>query len=63
MTEEEEEKPFYCPFCAEGDVDVQGKAEDGSWVVSCEDCEKDYLVRDVTGKVTVKFQVEKSPGA
>ena len=63
MTEEEKETPRYCPNCGDEEINVRGKTESGSWIISCNDCDLDYLIRDVTGKTSIKIAVEGSPEA
>lgn len=51
-------RPRFCPYCGgEDELDYIGQVSDGSYVVSCGDCETEILVRDVTGKVHVEVKV------
>jgi len=54
----EEEEPFYCPNCAEGNTVILGKTKDGFYVLRCNNCNYDWLVKNVTGKVRVTVGVE-----
>jgi len=54
----EEEEPCYCPNCAEGNTVILGKTKDGFYVLRCNDCDYDWLVKNVTGKVRVTVGVE-----
>lgn len=60
MTHEEGgEEPICCPFCgSEDDIDVLGKTADGAYVISCERCSLEVLIKDVTGKVRITIEVE-----
>jgi len=54
----EEKLPWVCPFCGgEMAVEVLGTTEDGSYIIRCANCDRDTLVRDVTGRVRVTVEV------
>ena len=53
----EEEEPEYCPFCCSEDTDTKGQTSLKQWVIYCRGCERDVLIKDVTGKVTVTVEV------
>jgi len=55
---EEGEEFSACPFCGEGGVRTIGKTADGSLILHCDGCDRDVLVKDVTGKVKVSVEVK-----
>lgn len=54
---EENEEPSYCPLCADGENNIIGKTALGYWVLNCKDCHKDFLIKDVTGKIQIEIKV------
>ena len=56
MSENGEDEPEFCPFCQE-DVIVIGKTGLGFWVLRCQSCGAETLVKNVIGKLSVSFTV------
>jgi len=55
---EEEEEPFYCPSCKQGSLLILGRTDDKFYIVRCKECETDWMIREVTGKVKIMAVVE-----
>ena len=56
---QETPEPRICPFCEATDsFEAIGRGDDGTWYMHCEDCDRDYAIKDVTGKVKVKVEVQ-----
>jgi len=57
----EEEEPQFCPYCgSEDNIEHLGKTEGGAYIMHCDQCDTDFLVRDVTGKVKVSVEVKEA---
>jgi len=54
----EEKEPKYCPNCSEDNTDIRGETDNNFYVMRCRDCDIDWLIKDVTGKVTIKVEVK-----
>jgi len=58
VSEEEYSGPNYCPECSSGDIDYRGSTDDGWDIIYCHDCGMSFAIRNVTGKVKLKVEIQ-----